>query len=170
MQITASSRRNATKMWCWEGQKKIRLPLNISWLGVLEGKLTASEDRGGGTASTGLERKGFKFGMESSTLSEEVNGSTQPSETENKTRHQKEMLEKQHADSGTHTHKKKEETTKKTLKMVRPKITSSLRLRSQFSFLIFAWIGSAHVECSHSWECTFPLKQHACSHFPFFLH
>lgn len=54
------------------------IPPNTSWLGVLEDRLPASEDAAGRwTASTtGSVRKGFEFGMESSTTSAaEVKGS-----------------------------------------------------------------------------------------------
>lgn len=131
---TKICRQNGSKRLCWTGQKKIRLPLNNSWLGVLEEKLTASEDRGGEeTASTELERKGFKFGMESSTLSEEVSGSTQSLETENKTskRNVRKNYEKQHADSSEWGEEKKKKThahkPQKLHKMVSPKMRSSLR-------------------------------------------
>ncbi len=53
-------------------------PPNTSWIGVLEDRLSASEDAvGRWTASTtGSERKGFEFGMDSSTASAaEVKGS-----------------------------------------------------------------------------------------------
>jgi len=61
-------------------EKNSRLPPNISWLGVLEGKLTASEDTTGRWtgSTTGFVRKGFKFGMESSTASVDMKGSTRP--------------------------------------------------------------------------------------------
>lgn len=54
------------------------IPPNTSWLGVLEDRLPASEDAvDGWTASTtGSVRKGFEFGMDSSTASAaEVKGS-----------------------------------------------------------------------------------------------
>lgn len=54
------------------------IPPNTSWLGVLEDRLPASEDAvDGWTASTtGSVRKGFDFGMDSSTASAaEVKGS-----------------------------------------------------------------------------------------------
>ena len=76
----------------WKKKRRF-LPQNISWLGVLEEKLTPSEDTTGRwTASTtGCVRKGFKFGMESSTASVEVKGSAQ---AEGKRRKEKrEMLE-----------------------------------------------------------------------------
>ena len=58
-------------------QKKGLLPPNISWADVLEGKLTPSEDTTGmcAASTTIFERKGLRFGMESSPASAEVKGS-----------------------------------------------------------------------------------------------
>lgn len=55
------------------------LPPNISWPDVLEEKLTPSEDTTGKwvASTTSFERKGLRFGMESSPASAEVKGSTQ---------------------------------------------------------------------------------------------
>lgn len=61
------------------------LPPNTSWPDVLEEKLTPSEDTTGKwvASTTSFERKGLRFGMESSPASAEVKGSRQ---TEKKTR------------------------------------------------------------------------------------
>lgn len=60
------------------------LPPNISWPDVLEGKLTPSEDTTGKwvASTTSFERKGLRFGMESSPASVEVKGSMQAEERE----------------------------------------------------------------------------------------
>lgn len=55
------------------------LPPNTSWPDVLEEKLTPSEDTTGKwvASTTSFERKGLRFGMESSPASAEVKGSRQ---------------------------------------------------------------------------------------------
>ncbi len=63
----------------WKKETKVCLPPKISWPDVLEEKLTPSDDITGRWApsTTSLVRKGFRFGMESSTASEEEKGSEQ---------------------------------------------------------------------------------------------
>lgn len=63
----------------WKKETKACLPPKISWPDVLEEKLTPSDDITGRWApsTTSLVRKGFRFGMESSTASEEEKGSEQ---------------------------------------------------------------------------------------------
>lgn len=63
----------------WNKETKVCLPPKISWPDVLEEKLTPSDDITGRWAPsiTSLVRKGFRFGMESSTASEEEKGSEQ---------------------------------------------------------------------------------------------
>lgn len=60
-------------------QKQNELPPNTSWPDVLEEKLTPSEDTTGKwvASTTSFERKGLRFGMESSAASAEVKGSRQ---------------------------------------------------------------------------------------------
>lgn len=55
------------------------LPPNISWPDVLEEKLTPSEDMTGKwvASTTSFERKGLRFGMDSSPTSADVKGSMQ---------------------------------------------------------------------------------------------
>lgn len=66
------------RLWKRREDTAKTIPPNTSWLGVLEDRLPASEDAvDGRTASTtGSVRKGFEFGMDSSTASAaEVKGS-----------------------------------------------------------------------------------------------
>lgn len=67
-----------------EEKQNESLPPNISWPDVLEEKLTPSEDTTGKwvASTTSFERKGLRFGMESSPASAEVKGSTQAEERE----------------------------------------------------------------------------------------
>lgn len=71
------------------------LPPNISWPGVLEGKLTPSEDTTGKwvASTTSFERKGLRFGMESSPASAEVKGSRQAEEREDRERAERSQKE-----------------------------------------------------------------------------
>lgn len=68
----------------FEQEQNESLPPNISWPDVLEEKLTPSEDTTGKwvASTTSFERKGLRFGMESSPASAEVKGSRQAEETE----------------------------------------------------------------------------------------
>lgn len=72
------------------------LPPNISWPDVLEGKLTPSEDTTGKwvASTTIFERKGLRFGMESSPASAEVKGSGQAEERETETKKKTERKKK----------------------------------------------------------------------------
>lgn len=69
-----------------EEKQNESLPPNISWPDVLEGKLTPSEDTTGKwvASTTSFERKGLRFGMESSPASAEVKGSMQAEEREDR--------------------------------------------------------------------------------------
>lgn len=60
------------------------LPPNTSWPDVLEEKLTPSEDTTGKwvASTTSFERKGLRFGMESSPASVDVKGSMRAEERE----------------------------------------------------------------------------------------
>ncbi len=68
----------------FEEKQNESLPPNISWPDVLEEKLTPSEDTTGKwvASTTSFERKGLRFGMESSPASAEVKGSGQAEERE----------------------------------------------------------------------------------------
>lgn len=68
----------------FEEKQNESLPPNISWPDVLEEKLTPSEDTTGKwvASTTSFERKGLRFGMESSPASAEVKGSRQAEERE----------------------------------------------------------------------------------------
>lgn len=68
----------------FEQEQNESLPPNISWPDVLEEKLTPSEDTTGKwvASTTSFERKGLRFGMESSSASAEVKGSRQAEERE----------------------------------------------------------------------------------------
>ena len=72
---------NRTHRRCQEKQNE-SLPPNISWADVLEEKLTPSEETTGKCAAstTSFDRKGLRFGMESSPASAEVKGSMQARE------------------------------------------------------------------------------------------
>lgn len=67
------------------------LPPNTSWPDVLEEKLTPSEDTTGKwvASTTSFERKGLRFGMESSPASVDVKGSMRAEERERETEKQK---------------------------------------------------------------------------------
>lgn len=69
-----------------EEKQNESLPPNISWPDVLEEKLTPSEDTTGKwvASTTSFERKGLRFGMESSPASVDVKGSMQAEERERK--------------------------------------------------------------------------------------
>lgn len=71
-----------------EEKQNESLPPNISWPDVLEEKLTPSEDTAGNwvASTTGFERKGLRFGMDSSPASAEVKGSRQAEEGETERR------------------------------------------------------------------------------------
>lgn len=72
------------------------LPPNISWPGVLEEKLTPSEDTTGKwvASTTSFERKGLRFGMDSSPASAEVKGSRQAEERETEKRQRQNRVER----------------------------------------------------------------------------
>ena len=70
----------------FEEKQNESLPPNISWPDVLEEKLTPSEDTTGKwvASTTSFERKGLRFGMDSSPASAEVKGSMQAEEIREK--------------------------------------------------------------------------------------
>lgn len=71
----------------FEEKQNELLPPNNSWPDVLEEKLTPSEDTTGKwvASTTSFERKGLRFGMESSPASAEVKGSMQTEERDRET-------------------------------------------------------------------------------------
>lgn len=78
----------------FEEKQNESLPPNISWPDVLEEKLTPSEDTTGKweASTTGFERKGLRFGMESSPASAEVKGSRQAQERQRQEKDIKEWI------------------------------------------------------------------------------
>lgn len=94
----------------FEEKQNESLPPNISWPDVLEEKLTPSEDTTGKwvASTTSFERKGLRFGMDSSPASAEVKGSRQAEERETEKRKRQNRVERKRWESRVRQQQEKE--------------------------------------------------------------